>query len=249
MKILIALATYNRPYITTVCLDNLSKMRSHDVKLVTYDDGSTAYDHDYIKQFSDEVIRFQTTRGITRSRAKAFRDFVHRYTEFDLLYLTDNDTVHDPVFTDILRKCFQQDDQIPLSLYNTRWHNSNEFSFWDGYENIIGEDETYFYSKLIPGVSHCYTREMAQAMVDRLNHSPDLEHNHGWDIHFTNALGKTNRFTKISYLEHFARDRYEGGMHIKMTASPDDFEINRADNPTPYLQSIRQQVIDHIIGP
>jgi hypothetical protein len=28
-----------------------------------------------------------------------------------------------------------------------------------------------------------------------------------------------------------------------------DFDITRAVNPTPFLEAIRQQVIDHIIGP
>ena len=36
--------------------------------------------------------------GIERSRARSFRDFIHVYKDFDLYYMTDNDTIHDLIF-------------------------------------------------------------------------------------------------------------------------------------------------------
>jgi glycosyltransferase involved in cell wall biosynthesis len=85
MKILIALATYNRPVITHLCLQNLQLVRSDEVKLVVYDDASTAYSKETLLEFSDDVIRFERNGGIERSRAKAIRDFVYRYTDCDLI--------------------------------------------------------------------------------------------------------------------------------------------------------------------
>lgn len=241
MKIRIALATYNRPIITDICLNNLSTFRSTDVELIIYDDASTAYDQAYLESYSDKVIRFPTTSGITQSRTRALRDFLD--TEYDLLYLTDNDTVHDPNFLNIIRESFILNDQYPLSLYNTHWHRNN----------LVDEDDRYYYSKRIPGISHCYTREIAKEIVDKFYENPDLTHSYGWDDNFISAIGRTCRFTKISYVEHFARDRYEGGMHARVTGtgieSRIDFERDRASNPTPYLQLIRQQVIDYILGP
>ena len=95
MKILLALSTYNRPIITELCLKNLQQVRSDQVKLVVYDDASTAYSKDFLQGYSDEVVRFNRNGGIERSRAKAIRDFVYRYLDFDLIYFTDNDAIHD----------------------------------------------------------------------------------------------------------------------------------------------------------
>ena len=68
MKIVIAVSTYNRPTITRFCLENLSAMRSDDVRLVVYDDASDAYDKRELLEYADEVIRFERNGGIERSR-------------------------------------------------------------------------------------------------------------------------------------------------------------------------------------
>ena len=59
MKLLIALATYNRPGITAVCLENLQLIRDPArVRLVVYDDASVAYSARYLSTLTDEVVRF-----------------------------------------------------------------------------------------------------------------------------------------------------------------------------------------------
>ena len=84
-KILIALSTFNRKNITTLCLENLKEIVYNDgkSKLVIYDDASTNYSEKFLKQFSNNVLRFRVSGGIERSRARAFRDFVHVYKNFD----------------------------------------------------------------------------------------------------------------------------------------------------------------------
>lgn len=112
MRIIIALATHNRPIITELCLQNLQSVRDPNTKLVVYDDNSDAYSLDYLKSLSDEVNRFNVRQGIERSRAQAFRDFLTKYTEYDLLYLTDNDAIHDPGFIAILKEIFEEQKNL-----------------------------------------------------------------------------------------------------------------------------------------
>ena len=57
---------------------------------------------------------------------------------------------------------------------------------------------------------------------------------------------------KNSYVEHFARDRFEAGMHSSNSGiSPEallDFERDRALNPTEYLLQVRPYIIKSILG-
>jgi glycosyltransferase involved in cell wall biosynthesis len=248
MKILLALSTYNRPIITELCLKNLQQVRSDQVKLVVYDDASTAYSKDFLQGYSDEVVRFNRNGGIERSRAKAIRDFVYRYLDFDLIYFTDNDAIHDPAFVDVIRSVsvWQRDrpEILPLSIYNCRNHSY--------LNNIVFETDLFVILKTMPGLSQCYTREMAEIIVQALNESAEIESTYGWDYIYPELLGRHCLVSKVSMVEHFARDRHEAGMHTTNSGSgPDaliDFERSRAVNPTPYLSQIRDEIIGKILG-
>jgi glycosyltransferase involved in cell wall biosynthesis len=248
MKILIAIATFNRPVITQISLANLASFKSDKVKLVAYDDASSAYTREQLLTYADEVVQFRTNGGIERSRAKAIRDFVYRYSEFDLLYFTDNDTVHDPNLLAVLEGMFiwQKREKVsfPVSVFNTVFHNQPK--------NILQENEAFFLTKTIPGISQCYSRDMAKIIVDALNNSPDLEFKSGWDYLYPSLLDRPCILTKISYVEHFARDRYEGGMHVQISGNGSegrkDFERDRAINPTDFLVNIRDTVINEILN-
>lgn len=247
MKVLIALATFNRPIVTQFCLYSLSQLRSCDVRLVVYDDASTVYDERFLSTYADEVVRFESNGGITRSRAKAVRDFVYRFPDYDLLYMTDNDAFHDPIFVDSLNHVFTQQASLginfPVSLFNTRFHNYPE--------NVVGENDDFLFTKSIPGISHCYNREMAEKICDALNTSPSLEFKYGWDYSFIKVLDCPCLLSKVSLLEHFARDKFEGGMHAANSGLGEigfaDFERDRAINPTEFLIANRDLIIRTIL--
>ena len=114
MKILIALSTFNRIEITEMCLKNLSSVRSDDIKLVVYDDNSTTYNIATGSVYCDEIVRFPKNIGIDSSRARAMRDFVYRFKEYDLLYFTDNDSIHDPDFVNVLINLFNWQKEIKI---------------------------------------------------------------------------------------------------------------------------------------
>ena len=77
LKIFVALSTFNRINITKMCLENLQEIINKDKfsKLAIYDDASVKYNVDFLKKYSSYVLRFRTTGGIERSRARSFRDF------------------------------------------------------------------------------------------------------------------------------------------------------------------------------
>ena len=248
MKILIALATFNRPIITDMCLKNLQAAREEGARLVVYDDHSTVYTQEYLEQYADEVIRFEVRGGIEKSRAKAFRDFVSRYVEYDLIYLTDNDAIHDPAFISILNEIFTGQEKFgaqinPVGLFNSVFHQTR----------LMAENDQFFLYETCPGISMCYTRSMVEKIVDYLDKNPQAESTYGWDMNWPKSIGLPFLIPKTSYVEHFARDRLEAGMHSSNSGSNlvhalYDFERDRALNPSQYLVEIRPKIIKAIVG-
>lgn len=247
-RMLIAVATYNRPRITELALANLKELKGPNDAIVVYDDGSTTYDFAFLKRHADEVVRLGTNGGIERLRARNFRDFAQRYRDFDLLYTTDNDVLHDPDFSKQLRRVYDthrlpDGRHLPVCIYNSKFHDREQNVVWKGGETLL--------RKTAPGVSQLFDREMADVIVRGLAADPRLETTYGYDYHWPALLNRPFAQTKTSYLEHFARDTAEGGLHAKNsgtgTSALADFERDRALHPTPYLQSIRPLVIDFIL--
>ena len=247
-KILIALSTFNRKNITKLCLENLKQIVDKDKKskLVIYDDASTNYGDEFLKQYSDNVLRFRVSGGIERSRARAFRDFIYIYKDFDLFYMTDNDTIHDPNFLEILRKLYESsskkfDKKLPIGLYNSKFHNNPK--------NVIYENNILSVRKTCPGVSQCFDREMINKMLTFINKNPVYETLYGFDYHWPASLNVPFLQTQTSYLEHFARDKKEKGLHSTHTINDPraDFERDRAIHPTSYLKKIREKIIKKIL--
>ena len=247
-KILIALSTFNRKNITKLCLENLKQIVDKDKKskLVIYDDASTNYGDEFLKQYSDNVLRFRVSGGVERSRARAFRDFIYIYKDFDLFYMTDNDTIHDPNFLEILRKLYESsskkfDKKLPIGLYNSKFHNNPK--------NVIYENNILSVRKTCPGVSQCFDREMINKMLVFINENPVYETLYGFDYHWPASLNVPFLQTQTSYLEHFARDKKEKGLHSTHTINDPraDFERDRAIHPTSYLKTIREKIIKKIL--
>jgi len=248
MKVFIALSTCERKIVTKLCLDNLKEIVKKDgnSKLAIYDDASETYDEKFLKKFSKSVLRFRIRGGIERSRARSFRDFEYVHKDFDLLYITDNDTIHDPSFLSVLRdvhvvSSVSFEKKMPIGLFNSVLHSNPK--------NIIDGDESFSIRYTCPGVSQCYDRSMVSKIVDFLNKNPIYETTYGFDYHWPRSLGVPFLQTKTSYLEHFARDKDEHGLHSGLSEDPMiDFNRDRAVNPTSYLQGIRMKTIKKIMS-
>jgi tetratricopeptide (TPR) repeat protein len=248
MKILIAVATYNRPIVTELCLQNLQLVRDSETKIVIYDDNSDAYSLEFLRGLADEVVRFNARQGIEKSRAQTFRDFLTKYPDYELLYLTDNDAIHDPSFAARLREIFEGQKQSSLPIHPAGLFNS---TFHQG--RILGQEDQFSIYETCPGISMCLTRSMVQKIVGYLDEDVLNESSYGWDMRWPKAIGLPFKISKTSYVEHFARDRFESGMHstnsgVALENALKDFDRDRALNPSEYLIEARPQIIREILG-
>ncbi len=247
LKILIAVATWNRPNITRLCLENLQNVRDTNTAIMIYDDCSTAYDQSFLEPYCDGLLRFRLHGGIERSRARAFRDFVHRYSGFDILYLTDNDTIHDPAFVNIINEFFVEQEGYPFAhpvgLFRSVFHESA----------IEQRFDKFIVSKTCPGISQAYNREMASKIVQFLDINPAAETIYGWDYHWPAVLERPFLISKNSYVEHFGRELNEGGLHCQAISTHEEKFINdlnrdRALTPVDYLRTMRSEVINKLLS-
>ncbi|WP_424195632.1 glycosyltransferase family 2 protein [Ampullimonas aquatilis] len=247
-KLLIAVATYNRPHITELSLAMLREAMGSNDALIVYDDCSSAYSVSWLKRYADEVIRMPQKGGIERIRARNFRDFQQSFQDFDFLYTTDNDAIHDPGFSHRLRGLYGRYSangvKLPVCLYNSKFHNQAGNTLWQNGEVC--------FRKTAPGISQMFDRDMAEMIVTGLNLRPQLETQYGYDYHLPQLLSRPFVQSEVSYLEHFARDTHEAGIHAKNSGHSQDaladFERDRALNPTSHLRSLRPVVIDYILN-
>jgi hypothetical protein len=258
MRMIIAMATFNRPIVTELALCNLRDFKGQDDRLVVYDDASTAYDAAWLARFADDVIRMPQRGGIERLRARNFRDFLTLWRDADLLYTTDNDVIHDPRFGIRLRALHEAgtagcidsaraDLKLPVCVYNSRFHAAPE--------NILMRSDQLggvSIRRTAPGVSQLYDREMVTTIVNGLNAEPALESRYDYDYHLPALLHRPFLQSEESYLEHFARDAHEGGLHASNSGNGSqalaDFERDRALYPSTFLQQIRPMIIDLILN-
>lgn len=245
-KILVAVAVHNRVNVSKICLDNLAELVAPMHRLVIYDDASTSFPDGFLEKYTTEVVRFPVNLGVGYSRYCALQDFLFRYSDFDLLYLTDNDTFHDYRALTLLSHIFYLQDQLtpsprPVGLYNSKFHESAR----------IAKNSTIGLYLTCPGVSMCLTREMAKTMFSGLLKSPQLI-NSSWDFTWPPFLGKNFIIPSHSYVEHFARDREQSGLHsnnsgLEYYSAQADFDRDRALNPTNFLVSKRDDIIKKIL--
>lgn len=241
MKIRIDVPVYNRKKITELCLMQLAKTKAAQDEIYIYNDDSTEYDNDWLSQWG-KVINYKMPkqdrwRNIHKIRSLAYRDFVsnNHKEQFDYLYMTDNDALHDPNWRNELIKIQQQSDS-PVSGYISNFMYQN-YSY---YKNQISKDSSTLQSnnfRIIEssggGISIFLKSEKVKYIVSRMYHV-DIEDM--WDCVTWGYLGNRYAIPVFSYLEHFGK----GGLHHN------SWDFERALNPTKYLQDIRQTVIDYL---
>ena len=215
-RVLILVTTHNRAAVTKVCLSNLSATKGQ-ASLWIYDDSSTDYDLDFLRgaaPHADKVVRTESNLGVDRLRYTMQLDAFD--APFDYVYHCDNDAFHDPQW---LQRLFEmsQAHQGPIGLYNSRYHTGVE-------KNGI------LYSETCPGISFFYRQQdLKRDLVETLLRASPKR---SWDYVLGDLLG-VKAISQQSYVEHFGA----GGIHNN------DFERDRAMNPTPYLRKIRPHII------
>lgn len=245
MKILICVCVYNRKKLTKLILNNLFKYKQ-DATLWVFNDWSTEYENDYLSECADKVFKLPKSdkvviknekningMGVQHLRWYQFREFLK--TDFDAIYMTDNDALHDPSYIDILKKIStkytsKSGKKLPISLYDTIWHSSEK--------NLIKETDDVYMRYTAAGISQFFTRDMVEKIVESLNNENDPDY--AWDYKVSEYLKLPFLVTKQSYVEHYGADI--DAMHGK----DGDYERDRALNPTEYLKNNRIDIINFL---
>jgi len=182
--------------------------------LLIYDDHSTEYDLNWLRELAPSAFVLQKPIKLGIER---LRFEIHRdisLTPFQYIYHTDNDTIHDPEWLTELHRIFMIYPKW-IGLYRSPFHKYKL------------KADRFFFGTTCPGVSYFYPLNALD--TEKLK---TTKHKF-WDFAFGEHL-KEVAVSEVSYVEHFGG----GGLHNS------DFERDRAINPTPYLVSKREEVLN-----
>jgi hypothetical protein len=225
--ILIVVSAFNRKKITRLSLAQTKRYKETYCHLQLYNDHSTEYDNSFLEPLADEVIILPEKMGIHDLRYYQLRNFLE--TDFDFMYMTDNDIIHDPQYIKVLETLYNIGDcKLPVCLYNSPYHSDDK--------TVLYNKRGIMIKKTAPGVSMFLDRKMVEKIVNALNKIGNDHDMYGWDYMVIAYLGLPWISPEISFLEHYGG----GGLHNI------DFEIDRAINPTQYLKDRRNDIIKYL---
>jgi tetratricopeptide (TPR) repeat protein len=227
-KILIVVSVFNRKKMTALSLNQTRQYKTTSCSLQVYNDHSTEYDNSFLTDHADEVIQLPDKMGIDKLRWYQFKKFLE--TDFDFLYFTDCDVIHDPQYVFILGMLYEKGKRkLPVSLFNSI------FTFQP--RMILYHKDGVLLKTTAPGTSMFYDRQMVEKILSASEQTGNIFDYLPWDNRAVAFLGLPWVTSELSYLEHFGAH----GMHN------DNFERDRAINPTEYLQKTREAVIDYLM--
>lgn len=227
-KILIVVSAFNRKKITGLSLAQTKRYKTANCCLSVYDDHSTDYDNAFLSEYADEVIQLPEKMGIDRLRWVQFKNFLE--TDFDYLYLTDNDVIHDPDFIATLNYLYEKGRRrFPVSLFNNIFMLQPRL--------ILYCRNGLFIKTSAPGASMFFDRNMVESIMsvsDKIGNQLDYL---PWDNRAVACLRLPWITPEMSYLEHFGA----GGLNS------DNYERERAVNPTDYLRQRRAGILKYLV--
>lgn len=230
-RIYIAVPCHNRRLIVRRCLPTVRAAMQPGDLMVAYDDGSKEYGPTFLEQWADLAVREPHPIGVERQRANHFRAFWS--SDFDLLYLTDSDALHDFDWRNQAVRIQGKYSGAPLCLYNT-----------DAHVRLVGntiEDDLaseVIWRRVAPGISYLLTREHVGKIIRAL---PMMPEHWNWDWAVPGLLGNRMAVSRISYVDHLGL----GGMHHPPAEGLDGGD--RALHPTPDLVEKRKRAIRALV--
>jgi len=226
-KILITVSTFNRKKITALSLEQTKRYKTTYCHLQVYNDHSSEYDNTFLSSYADKVILLPNKMGINDLRWYQFENFLE--TDFDFLYMTDNDVIHDPNYVSMLEQLYEKGKRkLPVSLFNSIFMLQPRL--------ILFYEKGVFIKTSAQGLSMFYDKRMVEKIVSTSNNIGDLLDYLPWDAKASACLELPWITPEISYLEHFGAD----GLHS------DNYERQRAINPTEYLQERRSSILQYL---
>jgi hypothetical protein len=226
-SVLIFVSAFNRKKLTPLSLAQIQRYKTSSCQLYVYNDYSTEYDKSFLEPFADKVIQLPQKMGPHNLRWYYFRKFLE--TDFDFIYMTDNDIIHNPNFITVLKTLYEIGDRkLPICIYNSSDHMGEKTVFYN--KNGI------MLKKTAPGFSMFFDRKMVEKIVSILDSIGHEHDNYGADYRAIAYLGVPWITSETSYAEHYGA----GGINNL------DYETDKAINPTPYLQERRQAILQYL---
>jgi hypothetical protein len=227
-RLFIAIPTYNRLAIAEQCIPTVRDGMADGDALVVYDDGSQEKPWESPILDNTQGISFERceSMGIDAQRRKHILEFwrnreTHGCTH---LYLTDSDAFHDPSWRTVAL-ALQAEHDAPVCLYRTQTHADYHNNI---YRNV--PTENVIWQRFAPGVSYLLTLAHCEILA---YHMPEKI---SWDWWVPSMLGYRMAISRVSYCDHID----SGGLH-----SPEKgIGPERATNPTPWLASKREEIIN-----
>lgn len=227
MSILISVPVFNRGKIARLSLAQTRRYKAPDCHLQVYNDHSTEYDNSFLKPYADEVIQLPDKMGIYNLRWHQFREFLE--TDFDFIYMTDSDVIHDPQYISMLEILYEAGSgRLPVSLFNSIFTMQPKM--------ILYLKNGMFLKTTAPGNSMFYDREMVKRIVAASDKADKTFDHIPWDNKAVEYLGLPWVTPELSYLEHFGANGINN----------DNYERDRAINPTGYLRERRESILKYL---
>jgi tetratricopeptide (TPR) repeat protein len=224
--ILIVVNAFNRGKITQLSLAQIKRYKTPYCHLQVYNDHSTEYNDSFLLPYADEVIKLPDKMGYTALRWHQLRKFIE--TDFDFLYITDNDVIHDPEYINVLEILYEiGNGQFPVSLYNGIFTSQPRMMLFC--KNGI------FLKSTAPGCSMYYDRNMVNNILEKYE-GDKTSNNLTWDNQVVEYLNLPWITPEISYVDHYGA----GGI------SNTNYDRDSAVNPTRYLHERRDAVLQYL---
>lgn len=194
--------TYNRKAVTQRCLERLVKLAGQG-HLHLWDDWSTEYDLDWLRQFTPNVHRLGAKMNNARLKAFAL-DWFDKKSFLPYCYFTENDDFHAMGSFDIAMCLLNRGCG---TLFRSSGHEASIYEM----DSIAGKTRT------ISGGSVFFHREHVGIVQQALELGKDL----GWDWHLNNMI-RSWWVPRNSWIQHLWR----GGMHAHVPEKEQDVAIN-----------------------
>jgi tetratricopeptide (TPR) repeat protein len=225
-KILIVANAFNRKEITQLSLAQTKRYKTSSCHFQVYDDHSTEYDASFLLPYADELIKLPQKMGCGNLRWHQFRKFLE--TDFDFLYLIDNDVVHDPHYIAVLVALYEAGNgKLPVTLYNGIFTSQPGMLLY--YKNSM------FLKTTAPGCSMFFNRNMVQNILENYKNDKGASYV-PWDNKVVGYLNLPWISPEISYVDHYGAS---GISNI-------NYDRDSAVNPTQYLHKRRNVILEYL---
>jgi hypothetical protein len=227
--IFVAIACHNRRRVAELCLPTMRDSVDSECVVGLYDDASTEYDAEWLRQFSPSRMAVSSIEnhpiGIQAMRRTHLMHFLIT-PGLTHIYLSDHDMLMDYSWKEQALRLQAKYDGKPLCLYDTTAHSKLP-------GNTIKDDSSseVIWRRVAPGCSYLLTRKHVEVLAP---HIATLQH---FDWTIPALLGSCFAISRICYCDHVG---WGGDRHPPNSGLDGG---DRALNPTPWLVAKRAEVV------